>query len=259
MHPVLLRLGPITIYTYGFFSALALLTALWFVLRQAKKQGLPEEQLMNLFFYSVIAGLIGARLAYVLLYLDMFLEDPLEVFRLWNGGLVFYGGFLAGFAFVLVYVKKQKLPLAKIMDIIAVGSPLAHGVARIGCFFAGCCYGKACGLPWAVSFTNPETLARPLGVPLHPTQLYSSAGNFLIFGILLLLSRTGRFPGRLIFVYFLLYGLFRSFVEIFRGDVRGAPVVDFLSTSQTIGLAAALIAAVCLIIFFIRDRHGNHS
>ena len=174
-------------------------------------------------------------------------------------GLVFYGGFLAGFAFVLVYVKKQKLPLGKIMDIIAVGMPLAHGVARIGCFFAGCCYGRTCSLPWAVTFTNPDSLAFPKGVPLHPTQLYSSAGNFLIFGILYLLSRSGRFSGRLIFVYLLLYGLFRSFVEIFRGDERGAPVVDFLSTSQTIGLTAALIAAVCLIIFIIHDRRGNRS
>lgn len=255
MHPILFTIGPLTIYTYGFFSALALLTALWFVRRQSKIRNLPAEQVMNLFFYSIIAGIVGARLFYVLLYFPLFRDDPLEVFRLWNGGLVFYGGFLAGFAFVLVYVKRQKLPLGVIMDIIAVGMPLAHGIARIGCFFAGCCYGKACALPWAVVFTNPHTLARP-DVPLHPTQLYSSAGNFMIFAILLMMSRKDRFAGRLIFFYLLFYGLFRSFVEIFRGDERGAPIFDFLSTSQTIGLTAAAFAAVCLIIFSIRDKNN---
>ena len=140
------------------------------------------------------------------------------------------------------------------MDIIALGMPLAHGVARIGCFFAGCCYGKPTSLPWAVTFRHPETLAYPVGVPLHPTQLYSSLGNFLIFLILLLLNRSGRFPGRLIFFYLLIYGLLRSFVEVFRGDKRGAPLFDFLSTSQTIGLTAAAVAAVCLIFFAMRDR-----
>ncbi len=257
MHPVLFKIGPLTIYTYGFFSALALLTALWFVLYQAKKQELPSEPLLNLFFYSIIAGLVGSRLFYVVLYFPLFRDDPLEIFKLWKGGLVFYGGFLAGFAFVLIYVRQQKLPLGKIMDIIAVGTPLAHSVARIGCFFAGCCYGKSCSLPWAVTFTNKDSLAWPLHTPLHPTQLYSSAGNFLIFLVLLLMHRSGKFSGRMIFFYLLLYGLSRSFIELFRGDERGRPIFDFLSTSQTIGLAAAIFAAICLIIITIRNKRNS--
>jgi phosphatidylglycerol:prolipoprotein diacylglycerol transferase len=257
MHPVLLRIGSFTIYTYGFFAALAMLTALWFILYQSGKWQLPAEQIMNLFFYSIIAGLVGARLFYVVLNLPAFIADPLEVFKVWNGGLVFYGGFLTGLAFVVVYIRYNRLPAGKIMDMIAIGMPLAHGVARIGCFFAGCCYGKPSDQPWAVAFTNPETLARPLGVPLHPTQLYSSLGNLLIFLVLLLISRTGRFSGRLIFIYLLTYGLFRTFVEIFRGDKRGTPLFDFLSTSQTIGLTVAAVAAICLIVIALRKERGG--
>ncbi len=254
MHPILFHIGPLTIFTYGFFSALALLTAMGFILYQAKKWDLPSDQLMNLFFYSIITGIVGARLFYVALNFPVFLENPLEIFKLWKGGLVFYGGFLSGLVFVIIYIIKQDLPAGKIMDIIAMGMPLAHGVARIGCFFAGCCYGRTCDLPWAVTFRNPDSLAFPLGAPLHPTQLYSSLGNFCIFLVLLMISRSGRLSGRLIFVYLLLYGLFRSFVETFRGDPRGAPFVDFLSTSQTIGLTAAAVSAACLIFLAVRDR-----
>jgi len=254
MHPILLHIGPITIYTYGFCAALALLIAMGFLHYQAGKMELPRDPLMNLFFYSVIAGIVGSRIFYVLLYLPMYLENPLEIFMLWKGGLVFYGGFLCGLAFALIYIKKQKLPAGKVFDIVAVGAPLAHSIARIGCFFAGCCYGKPSNLPWAVTFNHPETLAHPTGVCLHPTQLYNSLGNFTIFLILFLLSRSGRFPGKLFFIYLLIYGLFRSFIEIFRADRRGAPLFDFLSTSQTIGLAAAAFSAICLIFFAVRDR-----
>jgi phosphatidylglycerol:prolipoprotein diacylglycerol transferase len=257
MHPVLFRIGGFTVYTYGFFAALAMMTGLWFILYQSRKWELPTDQISDLFFYSIIAGLAGARLFYVALSLPTFMADPLEIFRIWNGGLVFYGGFLTGLVFVAVYIRYKKLPAGKIMDMIGMGMPLAHGIARIGCFFAGCCYGKPSDLPWAVSFTHPETLACPSGVPLHPTQLYSSLGNFMIFLVLLLLNRTGRFSGRLIFIYLLIYGLFRTFIEIFRGDERGAPVVDFLSTSQTIGLAMAAFAAVCLTIIAIRNKRDN--
>ncbi|MEW6079828.1 MAG: prolipoprotein diacylglyceryl transferase [Thermodesulfobacteriota bacterium] len=257
MHPVLFRIGGFTVYTYGFFAALAMMAGLWFILYQTRKWELPTDQISDLFFYSIIAGLVGARLFYVLLSLPTFIADPLEIFRIWNGGLVFYGGFLTGLVFVAVYIRYKKLPAGKIMDMIGMGMPLAHGVARIGCFFAGCCYGKPSGLPWAVSFCHHETLAQPVCVPLHPTQLYCSLGNFLIFLILLRLSRTGRFSGRLIFIYLMIYGLFRTFVEIFRGDERGAPVVDFLSTSQTIGLTMAAFAAVCLTIIAIRNKRDN--
>ena len=255
MHPILLQIGGFTLYTYGFFVALGMLIALWFILYQAKKWELPVDPIMDMVFYCVIAGIVGARFFYVLLYWPMFRDAPLEIFKLWNGGLVFYGGFLAGLICVIMFIRIKKLPPAKIMDLIALSVPLAHSVGRIGCFFAGCCYGKPSSLPWAVAFNHPDTLARPMGVPLHPTQLYCSVGNFLIFVFLLMLSRSGRFSGRLVFIYLMIYGCFRSLVEIFRGDERGAPLVDFLSTSQTIGLAAAVFGAVGLIYFTIREKN----
>ncbi|MDY6905871.1 MAG: prolipoprotein diacylglyceryl transferase [Thermodesulfobacteriota bacterium] len=257
MHPILIKLGNIHIYTYGVFVALGLLTGLWVAIRAAKKAGINAERIMDMAFFSALAGIAGARLLYVILNIDLFTGNPLGIFKIWEGGLVFYGGFIAAAATAFVYIKKHNMPLAITTDILALAMPLGHAVGRIGCFFAGCCHGRITDLPVGVCFNDPNTLARPMGVPLHPTQLYSSAGNLLIFLILLTLHRTGRFKGKRIFVYVFLYGIFRSFIEIFRGDERGTVLVEWISTSQAIGLTAALIAAICLFALRNRDTNGR--
>ncbi|MBW2099219.1 MAG: prolipoprotein diacylglyceryl transferase, partial [Deltaproteobacteria bacterium] len=124
---------------------------------------------------------------------------------------------------------------------------LGHFFGRLGCFSAGCCYGKLPDLPWAVTFTNPDSLA-PLGVPLHPTQLYSAANNLIIFGFLLLFKRIKKFEGQLFWIYVLLYGITRSIIEIFRGDPRGGVLFGILSVSQTIGAAMSIIAVFMLVV-----------
>ncbi len=247
MHPVLIEFKGLTIYTYGFFVALGLLTAMVVTTRLAKKIDLDPDQIMDIFFYGIICGLIGARLLYVAVRPSLFLSHPLDIFKIWNGGLVFFGAVAGSFLAVIVYVRVKKLPLPKLLDLAALFAPLAHAIGRIGCFCAGCCYGKPTDLPWGVAFSDPDTLARPIGVPLHPTQLYASLTNFLIFGLLLFLFLRGRLAGRLILVYLIVYGACRSVIEIFRGDPRGTLIVDFLSTSQTIGLTAAVIAAAVLL------------
>jgi len=257
MHPILIEIGGLTIYTYGFFAALGLLTAIWTTSRLARRSGIAPEHIMNICFYGVLAGLAGARLLYVVINPAEFLARPLEILKVWNGGLVFFGAFFGGLAVVLIYARAHQLALGKIFDLAALFAPLAHGIGRLGCFFAGCCYGEICTRPWAVTFTDPHTLARPLGLPLHPTQLYSSFTNFIIFGGLLALFWKGRFSGRLFLVYLVVYGLTRSVIEIFRGDPRGTVLSGALSTSQAIGLSAALIAAVILVILYQRDKKNR--
>ena len=247
MYPVLFRIGPFTVHTYGVFVAMAFLSAIALALRDARREGEDANKILDLCFYVIVAAIVGSRLLYVLVNWSTFRHDPFEILRIWHGGLVFYGGFIGAVTIALWYIRKNGLPLLKTLDIMA--PPIAFGqfVGRIGCFFAGCCYGKTSHLPWAVTFTHPESLA-PKGVPLHPTQLYSSLNSLLIFMVLVGLRRIKRFDSQIFWSYVLLYGVTRSILEHFRGDERGMFVEGMLSTSQLIGLTVAVIAIVMMII-----------
>jgi phosphatidylglycerol:prolipoprotein diacylglycerol transferase len=247
MHPVLLNLGNFSIYTYGFFVAMGFLAAIWFATREAKRCGVDHEKIMDLSFYVLIAAIVGSRLAYIGTVPGEFLAAPLEMFKIWKGGLVFYGGFVGAMITAIIYLKIKHLPIWKTGDILAPAVALGHFLGRIGCFFAGCCYGKACDLPWAITFHDPASLA-PLNVPLHPTQLYSSAGNLMIFFILFVFRRYQKFEGQTFWLYVLLYGVTRSFIEIFRGDYRGGEIMGILSVSQTVGCTLALVAVVMMVV-----------
>ena len=248
MHPVLFKIGDlITIHTYGFFIAMAVLAAMFIAKYEAKRLGIDPDKVVDACFYVVIAAIVGSRLFYVLTNIETFMSAPLEVFKIWNGGLVFYGGFIGSAITLIVYLKIYHLPLGKMADIAALALPLGHAVGRIGCFFAGCCYGKVCQQPWAITFKNPDSLA-PLYVQLHPTQLYSSASNFLIFFLIFSFRRFKKYDGQLFWVYFAIYGINRSIIEVFRGDYRGGTVLNTFSISQTIGLSSAFVAVIMLII-----------
>ena len=248
MHPVLFRIGDgLAIHTYGFFVAMGVLAGIFFAKHEAKRLGLDFEKVVDMCFYVIIAAIVGSRLFYVFINMDFFMAAPLEVFKIWTGGLVFYGGFIGAALVVVIYIKIYHLPLGKICDIGALSLPLGHALGRIGCFFAGCCYGKTCQLPWAITFHNPDSLA-PLNIPLHPTQLYSSASNLIIFLILLFCRPHKSYDGQLFWMYIILYGINRSIIEIFRGDFRGGEVFGIFSISQTIGLSSALFAVVMLVI-----------
>lgn len=254
MFPVLFKIGPLTIYTYGFFVAAGALAAIALARHQARQTGLNPDKITDLCFYLVIAAIVGSRIFYVALNPHYFLENPLEVFKIWSGGLVFYGGFIVAFITAMAYIRSHAMPLGKVSDIAALAIPLGHFFGRLGCFFAGCCYGKSCELPWAVEFHSQHALA-PLNMPIHPTQLYSAAANLAIFGIVLFLRSKKRFDGQLFLYYVLLYGLARSFIEIFRGDERGTFPANLLSVSQAMGLSAAAVSLILLI--WLSRKHGK--
>jgi len=247
MHPVLFHIGPLNLYTYGLFVALGFMTAIWVSKKNAAPLGISSQTITDIFFVILISALLGSRLLYVLINFDSFKNNLLDIFKIWNGGLVFFGGFLASVVTTAVYLKLKKFNIWKIADIIAPGVALGHAVGRIGCFFSGCCYGKACDLPFAIKFTNPESLA-PIGVYLHPTQIYSVFSNLILFFILSWLQkREKKFNGMVFLCYIMLYSLFRSIIEFFRGDFRGDFFFEFLSMSQGIGLMVSLIAFIFLI------------
>ena len=241
MHPVLVRFGPLTIHTYGVLVAAGFLLGLALAVKQAKKEGIPQERIIDIGFYVLVAAIVGSRLFFVAVNAGHYLKHPLDIFKIWEGGLVFYGGLILALPSALWYIRKHHLDGWRITDIFAPSIAIGHAVGRIGCFAAGCCHGRLCELPWAVTFHDPESLATT-GIPLHPTQLYESAGEFLNFLILITLRRYQSFKGQLFWTYILLYSVLRFVVEFFRGDEARGYLFGGISVSQGISVIMGIIA-----------------
>lgn len=236
MFPILIQAGPFTLHTYGLMVAVGFLVALRVARSQFETFELPVELLDKTVLVLMIAGLLGARAAYFLIESrEELVVDPLSFFRVWEGGLVFYGSVIAGLPTLYVFARRNGLAFLSLTDAFAAPLLLGHAFGRIGCFAAGCCYGKPTGLPWGVSYSNPASLA-PLSVTLHPTQLYESAGNALLFLATLAVSRRRPRAGVTTAFYCASYGLFRFFIETLRGDERGTFHYG-ASPSQLIALA----------------------
>jgi phosphatidylglycerol:prolipoprotein diacylglycerol transferase len=254
MHPVLFSFFGIKLYSYGLFAAFAFLAAFFYISAGVKKTKPPliaPDALQNLFLLSAAIAIAGARLLYVLINLKSFLQAPADIFKIWEGGLVYYGGFVCAVLFVVFYLKKHKIPALNFADITAPALALGHALGRVGCFFAGCCYGKPAEVPWSVVFSNADSLALK-NVHIHPTQLYESVFNFLIFVILHLYNKRKRGSGKTAAFYLILYSVMRFTVEFFRGDERGEFLLG-LSPSQNISLA--LFAAAIVLLLFIRGKN----
>ncbi|QTA80371.1 Phosphatidylglycerol--prolipoprotein diacylglyceryl transferase [Desulfonema limicola] len=253
MYPILIKIGPFAIYTYGFFVAMGFLAGILLGKYEAGNLGQDPEKISDLCFYILISAIAGARLFYILTTPETFLNNPLEIFKIWNGGLVFYGGFIGALTAAFIYLNYHKMPLWQTIDILTPSLALGHFLGRLGCFFAGCCYGKSCDLPWAVTFTHPESLALK-NIPLHPTQLYSSFANLIIFCFLWYFRKYKRFEGQLFWVYVLIYAVVRSIIEIFRGDFRGSFFMETMSTSQVI---AGILCIIAVFMLFILGKQAQ--
>ena len=249
MYPRLFEFGPITVYTYGVLLALAYLAGLKLAMVRAQARGLDANRVLDLGIYIIISALVGAKLLLLVTDYQTFSRDPRELLTLARSGGVFYGGLILAVGVALWYIRRIGLPLWTTCDVFAPGIALGHVVGRFGCFFAGCCYGKPTKLPWGITFTDPFAAANvgtPLGVPLHPTQLYEAGAELVILAVLLATERKGRpFAGRTFWLYMLLYAVSRFFIEFFRGDERGA--VGVFSTSQFISVLLAPLAVVMLV------------
>ena len=254
MHPILFSWGPITLRTYGAMMALAFLGALELARLGARARHLPEPPLLDLSAVLVVFGLLGGRVLYVLLNWSWFAHNPLDAFKVWEGGLVFYGGFLVASAAGLWFIRRSHLPLGDVADVMAPALAVGQAIGRWGCFFAGCCYGKPTTLPWGVRFTHPASLA-PLDIPLHPVQLYESFGNLMIAFVLWLeLHRHPQSRGRIFWLYVLLYAVLRLIMESLRGDDRG-PTIGGLYPSQIIAILAIIVAGSIIAAMSGSGRH----
>ncbi len=232
----LFSIGPFTIHGYGLMIALGIVVCVIMGTYRAKKHGYKEDAVLDIAIFSVLAGFLGAKLLFVLVEFDRFLENPMQV--LGSEGFVVYGGIIAGVLAAVLYCRIKKLSFLEYFDLLAPSVSIAQGFGRIGCFLAGCCYGRETHAFWGVTF--PEGSFAPAGVPLIPTQLLSSAGDFAITGILLLYSKHSKQKGNTSALYLLLYGIGRFLVEFLRSDDRGT--VGILSTSQFISIGIVLLA-----------------
>jgi phosphatidylglycerol:prolipoprotein diacylglycerol transferase len=255
MYPRLFEIGPITVYTYGVLLAAAYLLGLRVAMVRARNRGLDATRVLDLGIYIIISALLGAKLLLLVTDFQTFRNDPRELLTLARSGGVFYGGLIL--AVSLWYIRRVGLPLWTTCDVFAPGIALGHVVGRFGCLFAGCCYGKPTSKPWGITFTDPFAAANvgtPLGIPLHPTQLYEAGAELLILIVLLATEKRGRpYPGRTFWLYMLLYAISRYIIEIFRGDERGT--VFIFSTSQFISLLLAPLAVGMLV--YLSRRPGT--
>ena len=247
MFPDLFSIGPLTIHSYGLFLVLGiiggLLVALWF----GRDQGIPASSIMDMGFIIILSSLIGSRLAYILMNIAYYKENPLDMIIFWKGGLVFSGGLVAVVLALAWYLKRHHLSIWKIGDLWAPSAAIGQGIGRLGCFFAGCCYGKPTEMGWGVIFTNPKSLA-PLNIPLHPTQLYGSLSGFIIFGVLYYLHAKKQFEGQLLLWFLILHSTARLFIERFRGDERGFIFGSDMTVTQLFALLILLAAVITLLI-----------
>jgi phosphatidylglycerol:prolipoprotein diacylglycerol transferase len=249
VYPELFSIGPVTLYTYGLLLAASYLLGLGLAMRRARAWGLDANRVLDLGIYIIIAALIGAKLLLLIVDFDQF-DSTAELLSLARSGGVFYGGLILSVIVAFWYIAKHRLPFWTTCDVFAPGIALGHVTGRIGCFAAGCCYGRSTDVPWAVVFTNPAAAANvgtPLGVPLHPTQLYEAGAELLILVLLLATERKGRpFAGRTFWAYMFLYAVSRYVIEIYRGDPRGT-VFDVFSTSQFISVLLAPLSVAMLV------------
>jgi phosphatidylglycerol:prolipoprotein diacylglycerol transferase len=245
MFPRLVQIGSFSLPTYGALVAIAFLVGLWLTSRFAKERGVSSEKVVNLGVYCALTGMLGAKVLMIVMDPEYRLH-PEEIFTretLQSAG-IFYGGFIAALLFAYFYMKRQKLPVLATADLFAPGVAIGHGIGRLGCFAAGCCWGKPTNLPWAVTFTSKDaTTGVPLGVPLHPTQLYEAFAEAIICLVLIWRLKRGHAEGGVIGLYLLFYGMVRFAVEFLRVHDGSNPLGGPFVLEQWISLAVAVAGA----------------
>lgn len=236
MYPVILDLGRIKIYSWGFMLALAVIISLWGLSRQFAKESYDTEIIFDIVFWVVVAGIIGARFAYVLVYRwEEFIANPLYLITFTNGaidGLMWYGGFIGGWGAFIYYIKKKKLDLWKMLDLFAPFLALSYAIVRVGCFLNGCCFGIETDSVWGVVFPHVDHLHR------YPTQLFSTAINLVIFGFLYWYYPRRSFNGEVCSLYLIFYAVYRFMIEFLRAS---EVVYGVLAPSQVISIFILLL------------------
>lgn len=252
MIPYLFKLGPLTIFPWGFTLSVAILLGTLLAMKLAKKVGFETDLILDLVIYLVIGGVVGARLFYVFVYEpERYLREPLQIFALWNGGMVYYGALIGGFITGTWFILRKKLPFWTLADVVSPPLALGYGIVRIGCFLNGCCYGKPTSsiigvvFPFIDGGPSLDTLHR------YPTQLFSSAFGFILLGMLLLIWRKKKFSGQVFLSFLILYAVERTVVEYYRENLL---VFGPVTVSQ---LVSGIIIVPALYFYWSRSRNAS--
>lgn len=217
MHPIAFQFGPLTVHWYGIMMAIAFIAGIWTASRRGMREGIQSEKILDIGPWLIVGTIVGARALHVATYWnEEFAGKPIwEIFAVWHGGLVFYGGLIGATLAGILYARLKHIALWKLADVLAPSIALGYVFGRIGCLLNGCCYGRECSLPWAIHFP-PGHETYPTGV--HPTQIYDSLLNLVLYFGLAWLYRRKKFDGQVFAAYLLCYAVTRSIVESFRGD-----------------------------------------
>jgi phosphatidylglycerol:prolipoprotein diacylglycerol transferase len=240
--PELFHIGSFWVGTYGLLVAFGVLVGLTIAARYSQQEGLDPEKVWNLGVLAILSAIVGAKVLLFVTDWSWYRQHPREIFSLatLRAGGVFYGGLIAAVAASIWYIRRNRLPVLRTCDAFAPGIALGHAIGRIGCFAAGCCYGKPTTLPWGVTFTNPLAHAisgTPLGVRLHPTELYESLVELINFLLLAWLIKHKKSDGQVIGAYMFLYGFARYFLEFVRDDPeRGSLFGGAMTGTQLISI-----------------------
>ena len=243
MRYILFEIGPFTLYSYGFMIAIGIIAAIMAAEFRAKKYGLNRDHMYGIAILGLIFGMLGAKLLFFITEIKDILEDPSILLSL-SEGFVVYGGIIGGIFGAYLYCRWKKLPVWKYFDIAAPSLALAQGFGRIGCFMAGCCYGRETSAWYGVTFEHSPFA--PNHVSLIPTQLISSAADFLHFFLLLWITKKRKTEGIVVSFYLIFYSIGRFLIEMLRNDPRGS--VSFLSTSQFISIFTLIIGILSIVL-----------
>jgi phosphatidylglycerol:prolipoprotein diacylglycerol transferase len=246
MKPILFSFGTVHLYSYGLSIVVGVLLSFFLMRRRALKEGFPKpDEVSDIVFTVLVWGFVGARLFYVSQNLSYYASQPLKILAVWEGGLIFYGGAIAAFFGLWLMARKRRWSFWKALDFLVPYGALTQAFGRIGCFLNGCCYGKACYLPWAVQF--PE-----LSKAVHPAQIYEALYDLVLFAFLLARRKRARFDGEIGLLYFLLYGIGRYTIEFLR-----EPSWMWLGLTSNQWLSAGIIATAFILFQSRRPKSSS--
>lgn len=251
MHPIAFHLGPLTVHWYGILLAVAFLLGLWTAARRAPRTGIAPERISDTGLWLIIGAILGARILYIATYWrESFAGQPFwELFMIQRGGLVYYGGLIGASLACILFCRWHKLALWKVADVLTPSIALGYVFGRIGCLMNGCCFGRACELPWAIRFPATHSTG---GALLHPTQIYDSLLSLALYAGLAWLYRRKKFDGQVFAAYLMGYAVTRSIVEAFRGDYSEAHRHAGLTPAHLVSIGIFVTGAA--LFFILRQR-----
>lgn len=261
MRSILFHIGPVPIRAYGLMLWIAIVAGLWRTLRAAKRTDIRPEHVIDLVIYAVLGGIVTAHLTSILLDVRYYIHDPSAILNLWTGilspsgglrGLSFHGGLIGAIGIAYLYTRRKKIRFLEMLDLLSPGLAISYAITRIGCLLNGCCYGIPTHLPWGVRFHVDGALTPPS----HPTQIYGSLANLLIYLGLVLITRKRRFTGQVFYSYLAMYSVYRFLLEFLRKGVTAEVAFAGLTQAQIVSL---LVLVVLIPVLVIKRREPAHS